>query len=249
MSPLCVWVWHLLEVVLICNVGIFPSHWRKPLIATVEKQLLGEHLTATLQKGKRQSHLANMSVFISVSVTVWVVYKSDWQFWPPSCRGHPPGLTHLLDENRIQDLTLLYQLFSRVRSGVQVLLQHWIEYIKVWWHLKIKKGKWRRYMMRRFVLFLIILKTYLQAFGSTIVINPEKDKTMVQELLDFKDKVDHIIDVCFMKNDKFVNAMKEAFETFINKRPNKPAELIGRWHRAFMLATAAHCWHANRMAR
>ncbi|OCT65840.1 hypothetical protein XELAEV_18042089mg [Xenopus laevis] len=129
---------------------------QKPLIATVEKQLLGEHLTATLQK----------------------------------------GLNHLLDENRIQDLSLLYQLFSRVRGGVQVLLQHWIEYIK--------------------------------AFGSTIVINPEKDKTMVQELLDFKDKVDHVIDVCFLKNEKFVNAMKEAFETFINKRPNKPAELIAK---------------------
>ena len=27
---------------------------RKPLIATVEKQLLGEHLTATLQKGKNK---------------------------------------------------------------------------------------------------------------------------------------------------------------------------------------------------
>ncbi|XP_053230642.1 cullin-4B isoform X2 [Podarcis raffonei] len=127
---------------------------QKPLIATVEKQLLGEHLTAILQK----------------------------------------GLNHLLDENRIQDLSLLYQLFSRVKNGVQALLQQWIEYIK--------------------------------AFGSTIVINPEKDKTMVQELLDFKDKVDHIIDICFLKNEKFVNAMKEAFETFINKRPNKPAELI-----------------------
>lgn len=130
---------------------------QKPLIATVEKQLLGEHLTAILQK----------------------------------------GLNNLLDENRIQDLSLLYQLFSRVRGGVQVLLQHWIEYIK--------------------------------AYGSTIVINPEKDKTMVQELLDFKDKVDHIIDVCFMKNEKFVNGMKEAFETFINKRPNKPAELIAKY--------------------
>ncbi|TRY97962.1 hypothetical protein DNTS_000291 [Danionella cerebrum] len=101
---------------------------QKPLIATVEKQLLGEHLSATLQK----------------------------------------GLNNLLDENRIQDLSLLYQLFSRVRGGVQ-------------------------------------------------------------ELLDFKDKVDHIIDVCFMKNEKFVNGMKEAFETFINKRPNKPAELIAKY--------------------
>lgn len=130
---------------------------QKSLIASVEKQLLGEHLTAILQK----------------------------------------GLNSLLDENRIQDLSLLYQLFSRVRGGVQVLLQHWIEYIK--------------------------------AFGSTIVINPEKDKTMVQELLDFKDKVDHIIDTCFLKNEKFINAMKEAFETFINKRPNKPAELIAKY--------------------
>lgn len=77
---------------------------------------------------------------------------------------------------------------------------------------------------------MLIFFLMLQAFGSTIVINPEKDKTMVQELLDFKDKVDSIIDICFMKNEKFVNAMKEAFETFINKRPNKPAELIGEEH-------------------
>lgn len=40
------------------------------------------------------------------------------------------GLNNLLDENRIQDLSLLYQLFSRVRGSVQVLLQQWIEYIK-----------------------------------------------------------------------------------------------------------------------
>lgn len=57
--------------------------------------------------------------------------------------------------------------------------------------------------------------------------DPEKDKDMVQELLDYKDKVDHIIDVCFQKNDKFVSVMKESFETFINRRANKPAELIG----------------------
>lgn len=51
---------------------------------------------------------------------------------------------------------------------------------------------------------------------------------MVQDLLDFKDRVDHVIDVCFQRSEKFINLMKESFETFINKRPNKPAELIGR---------------------
>lgn len=129
---------------------------RKPLIACVEKQLLGEHLTAILHK----------------------------------------GLDHLLDENRVPDLTQMYQLFSRVKGGQQVLLQHWSDYIKT--------------------------------FGTTIVINPEKDKDMVQDLLDFKDRVDHVIEVCFQRNEKFINLMKESFETFINKRPNKPAELIAK---------------------
>ncbi|XP_072675385.1 cullin-4B-like isoform X2 [Canis lupus baileyi] len=129
---------------------------QKLLIAIVEKQLLGEHLSAVLQK----------------------------------------GLSYLLDENRVEDLSLLYQLFSRVECGVQVLLQHWIDYIK--------------------------------KFGNSIVTNPVKDKTMVQELLDFKDKIDFIIATSFLKNEKFIVAMKDAFETFINKRSNKPAQLLGK---------------------
>ncbi|CAK7313917.1 CUL4B [Vulpes lagopus] len=130
---------------------------QKLLIAIVEKQLLGEHLSAVLQK----------------------------------------GLSYLLDENRVEDLSLLYQLFSRVECGVQVLLQHWIDYIK--------------------------------KFGNSIVTNPVKDKTMVQELLDFKDKIDFIIATSFLKNEKFIVAMKDAFETFINKGSNKPAELLAKY--------------------
>lgn len=56
---------------------------------------------------------------------------------------------------------------------------------------------------------------------------PEKDKDMVQDLLDFKDKMDNVAQGCFNRNESFINAMKEAFEAFINNRPNKPAELIG----------------------
>lgn len=41
------------------------------------------------------------------------------------------GLDHLLDENRVPDLTQMYQLFSRVKGGQHALLQHWSEYIKV----------------------------------------------------------------------------------------------------------------------
>lgn len=57
-----------------------------------------------------------------------------------------------------------------------------------------------------------------------IVIDPEKDKCMVQDLLDFKDKLDNIVLSCFGKNEKYVNSVKEAFEYYINQRPNKPGK-------------------------
>ncbi|XP_066586611.1 cullin-4A [Prorops nasuta] len=107
------------------------------------------------------------------------------------------GLSGLLDENRIVDLSLLYNLYSRIKNGLAELCLNFNSYIK-------KKGK-------------------------TIVIDPEKDKTMVQELLDFKDKMDNIVNTCFHKNEKFANSLKEAFEAFINQRANKPAELIAKF--------------------
>lgn len=107
------------------------------------------------------------------------------------------GLTGLLDENRLSDLKLLYNLYSRIKTGLNELCITFNSYIK-------KKGK-------------------------TIVIDPEKDRTMVQELLDFKDKMDNIVINCFYKNEKFSNSLKEAFEAFVNQRANKPAELIAKF--------------------
>ena len=70
---------------------------------------------------------------------------------------------------------------------------------------------------------------YIKKRGKVIVTNPEKDKTMVQELLDFKDRMDIVVNKCFQKNEKFINSLKEAFESFTNIRPNKPAELIAKF--------------------
>ena len=41
------------------------------------------------------------------------------------------GLDQLLEENRISDLTLMYQLFYRVRDGLKELCIHFGAYIKV----------------------------------------------------------------------------------------------------------------------
>ncbi|XP_072401767.1 cullin-4B [Diabrotica undecimpunctata] len=70
---------------------------------------------------------------------------------------------------------------------------------------------------------------YIKTRGKTIVIDPEKDKSMVQELLDFKDAMDNVVCTCFTKNEKFTNSLKEAFEHFVNQRTNKPAELIAKF--------------------
>uniref|UniRef100_A0A1A9WMP9 Cullin-4A n=1 Tax=Glossina brevipalpis TaxID=37001 RepID=A0A1A9WMP9_9MUSC len=133
------------------------SSTKYPLIYTVEKELIAEHLTQILQK----------------------------------------GLDTLLEENRLSDLTLLYSLLNRVKNGTAELCGNFNGYIK-------KKGR-------------------------TIVIDPEKDKNMVQDLLDFKDKMDVIVRTCFEHNEKFTNSLREAFEFFINQRANKPAELIAKY--------------------
>lgn len=130
---------------------------RKPVIHTVETQLLGLHLSTILQK----------------------------------------GLDQLLDENRYNELKLLYNLFNRVKTGLSLLCTQFNLYIK-------KRGK-------------------------VIITDPEKDKTMVQELLEFKEQMDRVLTECFMSNEKFTNSLKEAFETFINQRPNKPAEPIAKF--------------------
>ncbi|CAH0381123.1 unnamed protein product [Bemisia tabaci] len=136
--------------------------------------------------------------YLDSATKVPLIHTVEWQL----LNGHlntilQKGLDNLLEENRIQDLTLLYNLFKRVKKGLNELCSSFNAYIK---------------------------KT-----GRTIVIDPEKDRTMVQELLDFKDKMDQVIITCFQSNEKFSNSLKEAFEYFINQRANKPAELIAKF--------------------
>ena len=55
----------------------------------------------------------------------------------------------------------------------------------------------------------------------------ERDKAMVHELLELKTKVDGIIEKGFQSNAQFQGVVREAFESVVNRRQNKPAELIG----------------------
>lgn len=59
------------------------------------------------------------------------------------------------------------------------------------------------------------------------MIDPEKDEKMVDEMLEFKEKLDRFLHECFHNNEKYSNTLKDSFEYFTNQRANKPAELIG----------------------
>lgn len=56
-----------------------------------------------------------------------------------------------------------------------------------------------------------------------------KDETILGELIEFKDKLDRILSGCFDNNSIFSEAEKEAFESVMNSRQNRPAELVARY--------------------
>ena len=48
-------------------------------------------------------------------------------------------------------------------------------------------------------------------------------------MLDFKDRIDDIVRLCFDSNPIFQHAVRDAFEYFINQRQSKPAEMIAKY--------------------
>ncbi|KFK28509.1 cullin 4 [Arabis alpina] len=129
---------------------------RKPLIATIERQLLECHVSSILDK----------------------------------------GFTILMDGRRIEDLQRMYTLFSRVNA---------LEFLRQ------------------------ALSSYIRKTGQRNVMDEEKDKDMVQSLLDFKTSLDNIWEESFCKNESFGNTIKDSFEHLINLRQNRPAELIAKF--------------------
>jgi cullin-4 len=107
------------------------------------------------------------------------------------------GLDHLLDDLRMDDLKLLFDLCKRVEGGLLELVTYFNKHVK--------------------------------ERGLVIVTNVDRDKTMVQDLLEFKERMDRVVEECFQKEEKFIYALKEAFENSINRRPNRPAELIAKY--------------------
>lgn len=70
---------------------------------------------------------------------------------------------------------------------------------------------------------------YIKTEGAKVVLDQSRDRTMVVDLLTFKRKLDTILTGPFQKNRNFQFALYRSFEDFINRRANRPAELIAKY--------------------
>jgi cullin-4 len=61
-----------------------------------------------------------------------------------------------------------------------------------------------------------------------------QDGIMIQRLLDFKEKLDTITNQAFTGASDAKEAVKKSFQVFINKRNDKPAELVAKFIDAFL---------------
>ena len=59
---------------------------------------------------------------------------------------------------------------------------------------------------------------YIKHVGKNMVGDAERERNLVQDLLQFKEKLDRILSVAFSSNEQFGHSLKEAFEAFINVR-------------------------------
>ncbi|CAH8842089.1 unnamed protein product [Trichobilharzia szidati] len=111
------------------------------------------------------------------------------------------GLVNPLKTKQTAQLSLFYSLISRVPNGIDKLRTHF--------------------------------RNYIIQMGREIVENPlqdvEKDRAMIQNLLDSRDFLSEIIGSCFANDSSFMRVLQEAYEEFINQRPNKPAEFLAKY--------------------
>ncbi|KAG0174593.1 hypothetical protein DFQ28_005749 [Apophysomyces sp. BC1034] len=70
---------------------------------------------------------------------------------------------------------------------------------------------------------------YIKRRGTDMIKDPKNDATMVSSLLAYKTKLDGVLSKCFNHDALFANVLKESFETFVNTRRNRPAELVAKF--------------------
>lgn len=80
--------------------------------------------------------------------------------------------------------------------------------------------------------------SYIKRRGTALIQDQSKDQSMISLILTFKRDTDTICADCFENDAMFLYSVKESFETFINSRRSRPAELLARFMDAKLRAAA-----------
>ncbi|KIZ03018.1 cullin 4 [Monoraphidium neglectum] len=72
-------------------------------------------------------------------------------------------------------------------------------------------------------------REYIQAAGSAIVKDDEKDKDMVDRLLALKGRLEAVLDASFGGSPAFSATLRDALSYALNTRKDKPAELVAKF--------------------
>ncbi|XP_063933832.1 cullin-4A-like [Zophobas morio] len=70
---------------------------------------------------------------------------------------------------------------------------------------------------------------YIKTKGSEIIRSTERENEMVEDLLKFKNQLDHSLACSFASNAGFKITLKDSFEVAINSVANKPSELLAKY--------------------
>ena len=70
---------------------------------------------------------------------------------------------------------------------------------------------------------------YIKRRGSELVNDRSKDKTMIEELLTFRSRLDAFLIQCFDNDGNFLFSLKDGFESAVNSRMNAPGELLAKF--------------------
>lgn len=143
----------------------FDARTCKPLVTTIEKRIVTDHVETILNK----------------------------------------GFSAMCDEGRNDDIKRCFAVLSRAND-----------------HMPKDSDSAHEMMKARLI-------DYVKGVGRCIVMDREKDSEMVQSLLDLKSRLDDLVMYSFNGSEHFHNAVNLAFESFVNARENKPAELIAKF--------------------
>ncbi len=122
--------------------------------------------------------------------------------------------------NVVEQQYLVKHVNSILSKGFDILMDETrIEDLKRMYNLfGLKEVNANEYLLQAW-------SSYVKRRGLEIVMDAQKDSHMVQDLLNYYERLQKILLASFVNDEKFIHVLKGSFEHFINSRENRPAEV------------------------